>query len=273
MRLGFLLVFLGWSLHANDVRLTSLREGETLSALRNEIAINLKAHARGQCPKAPLRFVKYALKKDDNFFRVVTSAHQDPDTLASLNRLVSHAEIGPGDTLLIPNARGLFTESGGPGAIYVKELDLYFFPGRKFHPEERKLFRGDDFVYPLKTFILTSGYGSRVDPLSSKQTFHGGLDLAAPEGTAVNASRSGTVKFVGNLGGYGTLVVIDHGHGYKTLYGHLKSFSVKVNDRVRAGEEIGKVGSTGRSTGPHLHFEMRKDGKVARPRMVHGVES
>lgn len=241
--------------------------------LREEIAANLKANARGLRMDTPLRFVRYKLGKDDNFFRVVTSAHQDPDTLASLNRLISHAEIGPGDTLIIPNARGLFTESAGPGGIYVRELDLYFYPGRKFHPEERKLFRGDDFVYPLKDFVLTSGYGSRVDPLSSRQTFHGGLDLAAPEGTPVNASRSGIVKFVGTMGGYGTLVVIDHGHGYKTMYGHLKSFNVKVNDRVRAGEEIGQVGSTGRSTGPHLHFELRKDGKVARPRMIHGIES
>ncbi|MCE9596875.1 MAG: M23 family metallopeptidase [Spirochaetia bacterium] len=266
-------LFLGFSVQANEVRLISLRVGEPLSQLRTEIASNLKAHARGGGLATPLRFVRYSLTKNDNFFRVVTSAHQDPDTLASLNRLISAAEIGPGDSILIPNARGLFTESEGPGAIFISELGLYFYPGRKFHPEERKLFRGDDFVYPLKNFILTSGFGSRVDPLSSKQTFHGGLDLAAPEGTSVNASRSGIIKFAGTLGGYGTLVVIDHGHGYKTLYGHLKSFSIKLNDRVKAGEEIGKVGSTGRSTGPHLHFEMRKDGKVERPRLVHGVES
>ncbi len=179
------------------------------------------------------------------------------------------ADLAPGDVILIPNARGLFSDDGTPGSVFVPEAKMHFSAGLRFHPDESKIFRGNDFVYPLRSFVVTSSYGTRLDPFTNKATFHGGMDLAAPEGTPVLASRPGKIVFAGNMGGYGNLIVIDHGHGYKTLYGHLKAFTAKRGDQVQAGAPIGLVGSTGRSTGPHLHFEMRKDGKLARPRLVH----
>jgi len=251
--------------------LSNIYYGESIERLRTEISINLKSQARGRGLAAPLRFAKYTVQRGDDFFRIVTKTHQDPDTIASLNRLVSAGDLAPGDVILIPNARGLFQDLPASESIAIPDRALFFLPGRRLHPEERKIFQGDNFVYPLKEFILTSNYGSRLDPFSNKLTFHGGLDLAAPSGTSVLASRAGIVRFAGKMGGYGNLVVIDHGHGYKTLYGHLSTIVVKVGDPIKGGEKLGAVGSTGLSTGPHLHFEMRKDGRQQRPHFVHGT--
>lgn len=250
--------------------LPDLRTG-VVTGLRDEISLNLRSTRRGKGLAASLRFLRYRVKPGDHFYRIVTSTHQDPDTLASLNSLVSPEDVEPGMELLIPNARGLFTDEAQPGAFAVADLPgRFFMPGSRFHEEELKLFRGDGFVYPLAAFVVTSNFGSRLDPFTRRITFHGGLDLAAPEGTFVAASRSGIVRYAAMAGGYGRLIVIDHGHGYKTLYGHLKQMLVRPGQSVRAGEKIGLVGSTGRSTGPHLHFELRKDGRLERPRMVHG---
>lgn len=107
---------------------------------------------------------------------------------------------------------------------------------------------------------LTSPFGWR------RYEFHPGIDLAAPPGTTVAAADSGTVVYAGWLGGYGQCVQIDHGEGKLiTLYGHLRAFTVKVGQTVKRGDTIGYVGSTGRSTGPHVHFEIRKDGKPVDP--------
>ncbi|HMU82654.1 MAG TPA: M23 family metallopeptidase [Leptospiraceae bacterium] len=259
----------GTAFASEIMTLPSIRSGNAIRLLRDEISQNVKSSMRGQGLAVPIRFARYTVAKDDNFYRIVTSTHQDPDTLASLNHLAAAADLAEGDQILIHNARGIFREEGGPMSVYIPDAKMHFFAGLRFHPEESKIFRGNDFVYPLHKFIVTSSYGTRLDPFTNKQTFHGGMDLAAPEGTPVLASRPGKVVFCGNLGGYGNLVVLDHGHGYRTLYGHLKAFTVKRGAMVAAGAQIATVGSTGRSTGPHLHFEMRKDGQLARPRLVH----
>ncbi len=108
--------------------------------------------------------------------------------------------------------------------------------------------------------LLTSGYGWRGGE------FHTGLDLAAPWGSPVQAADSGTVVVAGWEGDYGNRIIIDHGGGkLQTLYGHLSSFAVRVGDRVGKGQVIGRVGSTGRSTGPHVHFEVRVEGRHVNP--------
>ena len=119
---------------------------------------------------------------------------------------------------------------------------------------------------PLRTAEFTSGFGSRSDPFRHGAAFHPGIDLAAPYGTAVYATAEGTVIRAGwNSGGYGNLVEIDHGRGIITRYGHMSRILVSPGQHVTRGQQVGQVGSTGRSTGNHLHYEVRIDDSPVNP--------
>lgn len=113
---------------------------------------------------------------------------------------------------------------------------------------------------------LASGFGYRIDPVYKTTKFHAGLDFAAPQGSPVYATADGIVEVAGNLGnGFGNHVVINHGFSYETLYGHMVRVKARVGQKVRRGEVIGWVGSTGKSTGPHLHYEVHKNGREINP--------
>jgi len=111
----------------------------------------------------------------------------------------------------------------------------------------------------------TSGFGVRLDPFTRRAAFHTGLDFAGPRMTAVKATAPGTVTFTGRRSGYGNTVEVDHGGGFKTRYAHLASIGVSPGQQVAAGARLGGMGSTGRSTGTHLHYEVWVDGKVQNP--------
>jgi hypothetical protein len=112
---------------------------------------------------------------------------------------------------------------------------------------------------------FTSGFGVRSDPFLGRPAMHTGLDFRAASGDPVRATANGKVASSGWAGGYGRMVEIDHGNGLSTRYGHLSEIDVKVGDQIRIGQVIGAVGSTGRSTGPHLHYETRIDGEAVDP--------
>ncbi|MDB5505627.1 MAG: hypothetical protein JWR75_265 [Devosia sp.] len=112
---------------------------------------------------------------------------------------------------------------------------------------------------------LSSSYGNRTDPFTGKKAFHSGLDFPAAKGTLVLSAGAGKVVFAGQRSGYGNVMEIDHGDGYITRYAHLSAFIATVGQRVNTGTPIAKVGSTGRSTGPHLHFEVRDAGAPLDP--------
>ncbi|MDY5565055.1 MAG: peptidoglycan DD-metalloendopeptidase family protein [Candidatus Limivicinus sp.] len=117
------------------------------------------------------------------------------------------------------------------------------------------------FLWPVASYVyVSSRFGLRVHPITGKTKSHTGIDIASNQGTAVYASDGGSVTLDGWNGGYGNCIMIDHGNGYVTLYGHLSSISVSVGQTVSQGATIGAVGSTGNSTGPHLHFEVLKNG-------------
>ena len=123
-------------------------------------------------------------------------------------------------------------------------------------------FEGVYFSIRPVTGTITSRYGS-VESIRSHA--HSGLDIAAPRGTPIQAAAGGTVSFAGTMGGYGNLVIIDHENGVQTYYGHCSKIYASVGDEVAAGDTIAAVGTTGFSTGNHLHFEIRKDGKTINP--------
>jgi len=120
---------------------------------------------------------------------------------------------------------------------------------------------------PNKTLKrIASGFGYRVDPIYKTRKMHKGLDFSAPKGTEIYATGDGVIQMVKrDRWGYGTHIIIDHGYGYTTLYGHMSKASVKKGENVKRGQVIGLVGSTGKSTGPHLHYEVAKNGVQVNP--------
>ena len=119
-------------------------------------------------------------------------------------------------------------------------------------------------ISPVKG-LLTSGFGYRSDPFTKKRTFHGGIDIVAPRGKEVKSTGDGIVIKTGRLQGLGLAVYVSHGYGITTRYGHLLKIVAKEGDRIKRGDVIGLVGNTGRSTGYHLHYEVRVDGRPVNP--------
>lgn len=149
----------------------------------------------------------------------------------------------PGPAALIPR--------GSNGAIAAGRIAPEP-PGPHLHREAVRAYR-------------SSGFGARLDPITGAESSHAGVDVAAPEGASVRAAFAGTVVRAEAAGGYGNLVVIDHGDGTETRYAHLSKIRAQVGQRVHAGEDLGAVGHTGRATGAHLHIELRQGGVAIDP--------
>ena len=115
---------------------------------------------------------------------------------------------------------------------------------------------------------ISSGFGWRMSPFTGERTFHSGVDIAARQGDTVEACWDGQVIFSGLKDGYGRVVILEHPGGWQSYYGHNSENSVQVGDKVKAGEKIASIGNTGRSTGPHLHFELRRDGLAWDPEKI-----
>jgi murein DD-endopeptidase MepM/ murein hydrolase activator NlpD len=150
-------------------------------------------------------------------------------------------------------------------AIQSKSLDYIL----KLAKAKNKLLSAIPAIQPVRNENLkrmASGFGYRTDPFTKARKMHEGMDFTAKQGTPIFATGDGVVAQADNrASGYGNHIVLRHGYGYETLYGHLSKYNVKAGQRVKRGDIIGYVGSTGRSEGPHLHYEVHKDGKVVNP--------
>ena len=122
-------------------------------------------------------------------------------------------------------------------------------------------------VLPASLAAISSGFGYRHDPFTGGAAMHAGLDFKGPIGAPIHAAARGTVSFVGQKSGYGKVVEVGHGNGLVTRYAHMSRFNAQVGQKVAAGAVIGAIGNTGRSTGPHLHFEVRQNGRALNPRL------
>ena len=156
-------------------------------------------------------------------------------------------------------------------ASQIASLALLFcaclFPreGAAISPPSLKFLGPQGFVYPVMGPRRSSGYGLRVHPIKHFSAMHQGVDLAAPSGSFIRAISGGTVVFADPYAGYGNLVVIKHNKHVTTHYGHCETIRVRAGQHINPGEIIATVGSTGHSTGPHLHFELRVDGESLDP--------
>jgi hypothetical protein len=235
-----------------------------------------------------LSLFSYRMSVDTDLFSLAAACSIPYDTLATLNRIGTAQTLTAGTIILIPSQSGLFvceepdndleflvrslwTGDQAPhyrikAFVGGRQVDFTFFPGAAFHPSERTFFLVAGFRFPLPKGVITSGFGSRVDPFSGKRiTYHSGIDIGAPFGTTVFASRSGRVEETGYSDIYGNYILISHDTTWETLYGHLSRILIVKGKWVSAGDTIGLVGSTGMSTGPHLHFETRKRGVATDP--------
>ncbi|TGK81744.1 M23 family metallopeptidase [Leptospira noumeaensis] len=274
------------SLAANPITLANLEySNPSLKNLRSEIKENLRISKSGVKREEliPLKYYQYKVKKEDNFFKIMARTGMDLETLSSVNELSSPHDLSPGMVLEIPNMRGTFHPEEGNSDEKTKlklaekydvdsnklqfdpERGKWFLPGISMGKSEKSFFYGFGFQFPLTEARISSGFGKRLDPFTKKETFHGGIDLAAEQGSDVFASMDGEVVFKGKQGGYGNLIILKHSLGYETRYGHLFDFSINVGQKVKKGQKIGEVGQTGRATGSHLHFEIRRNSKRERP--------
>ena len=144
--------------------------------------------------------------------------------------------------------------------------DKLFIPGAKLDSVTLQKAMGEVFVYPITTsWRLSSRFGKRADPFTGVASNHTGIDMACPTGTPIRAAKSGKVAYTGYSSVFGNYVIITHADGYQTLYGHMSKILCKKGQSVTQSTKIGLVGSTGYSTGPHLHFTVYKNGKLVDP--------
>lgn len=200
-------------------------------------------------------------KRDNDVYRAIFEAAPIPDS-ARAKELAEEQEIAlverlQGDQLVssITNILNNLKSRVVSQEKSYKQVD-------ELVQNKEKLLSHTPAIQPVSNKDLNriaSGYGSRIDPVYKTVKFHYGLDFAAPQGTPIYATADGTVTIAGNTGnGYGNYVVINHGYGYETLYGHMVRVKARNGQQVKRGEVIGWVGSTGKSTGPHCHYEVHK---------------
>jgi murein DD-endopeptidase MepM/ murein hydrolase activator NlpD len=184
------------------------------------------------------------------------------ETLASANHLSLDAVLHPGQALVIPSQDGPVSAGARQARFRSPAIPA---GGPKLTFQNAPLL-GD--TWPMaqpSEGMITSPFGWRIHPIFGTREFHTGLDIANRAGTPVRAAESGMVRFVGWMGGYGRLVVVTHANGLETSYSHLSAMLVALGQRVARGQVLGRMGSTGWSTGPHLFFEVRRNGMAVDP--------
>ncbi len=240
--------------------------------------------------KEPVTYTEYTVKAGDSISVISRDAGlSNISTLIAVNGISNVRYLREGQKLKIPSMDGLVHRVAAGETVEglsvkyrtpvedildANDLDSYaltvgqelFIPGAKMDSTSLQRAMGELFAWPITAeYRISSRFGARKDPITGADSYHTGIDLACPTGTAVKASMSGTVAKAGWSNVFGNYVIIKHIDGYQTLYGHLSKIKTKKGAFVNQGELIGLVGSTGYSTGPHLHFTVYKNGKLVNP--------
>ena len=240
---------------------------EKLLSLENE-RLQDKYHQLNDQIKATQEQMSELVKRDNEVYRAIFEANPIPDS-ARARALAQEQEIARVENMRSADLVNSIINS-------LNNLGHYISAQKKSYDEIDNLLKNKEqllvstpAIQPVSNKDLTrvaSGFGYRIDPIYKTVKLHAGLDFAAPQGTPIYATANGTVTVAGNTGnGYGNHVVINHGYGYETLYGHMVKVKAKVGQQIKRGEVIGYVGSTGKSTGPHCHYEVHKNGQKINP--------
>jgi len=232
-----------------------------------------------------------AVAKKQSYWTLAKAARINIDTIVGFNPDMEHLNAYVGRPVLLPNQRGALhqVQAGDTPESIERDYGLLtgtvrasnrvgwtgLLPGQVLFlpaaaPRQRTapmqaLFAKRDFFRSPLAGSYSSHMGIRVDPFTGEKRFHNGVDIRAPFNALVAAAADGTVSLAGWNDGFGKCVVIDHAQGFRTLYGHLNAILVHVGEKVKQHQLIGRVGMTGRTTGPHLHFTIWKNKKVQDP--------
>jgi len=232
--------------------------------------------------------IDYQIKPGDTLSEISKAYNIDVGTLISYNKIKDVRKIWAGVNLKIPDTNGLpyivkkgdtlesissdhniplnnILDANNLDSEIISVGDELFIPGAKISEYDYKKATGTLFLYPTHG-RLSSPFGYRTDPFTGVRRMHYGIDLANRIGTPVKATMAGTVIVIGHQSqGYGNYIVIRHARGFQSLYGHLSKILVRKGQRVSQGQRIGEMGSTGRSTGSHLHFSLYKNNVPVNP--------
>ncbi len=229
----------------------------------------------------------YKIKNGDNLWTIAKKYNVSLDAIISLNKIKTPHQLQPGNIINIPNISGVYYEvkKGDSLSRLSKKYNVTYEEIKKYNALGSFLNVGEELLLPqakLTTFErnlifgklfnkpvsgkLTSKYGMRFHPIKKRWLFHTGIDIGDNNLEKITAIANGIVTFVGVRGNYGKLVKIKHANGYESAYGHLNKISVKKGQRVTPKTTIGEVGNTGLSTGPHLHLEIKHNGKFINPK-------
>ncbi len=241
---------------------------------------------RGNFDPSLLSLYRYKPAPSEDLFAVAAAFNLPYETLSTLNNWESPVLFPVSEEILISNIPGMFiplqpltgwekrlagaerSTEGIPVVISSgpdQSRNYIFYPGEKFLRGERISFLGSLFICPLEKGRITSPFGFRPHPFTGENSFHPGVDMRAAIGTPVKAAREGTIIETGTLEIYGFFIIIDHDGDFQTVYAHLNELLVKPGDFVNTGDIIALSGNTGISTGPHLHFEIRRKGIPVNP--------
>ncbi len=280
-------VFLSAQENNRYPEIPSLASGNPLfRQYQDDVSTARMAIAAGKTPE--LHIYRYRVRADDTLLGIAARCSVPYDALASLNRIESRDTALDGRVLLLPSIPGLYLPDRGnnrleqlllssfdpdtPGIISftLYENDgssrtVHCLPDTGFDGTVRAFFLTPTFRFPLPEGVVTSTFGMRKNPVTGNLVFHHGVDLAAPQGTPVLACADGTAISTGYHDVYGYYILLRHEGNRESLYGHLSHRKIELHDTVKSGTIIGNVGSTGQSTGPHLHFEIHENGVPKNP--------
>jgi murein DD-endopeptidase MepM/ murein hydrolase activator NlpD len=256
----------------------TVKLGDTLSSISKEygIEINTITESSKLNPNSTLKNgqkltfpsvngVLYKVEEGANLWDIASSYNISVSSIVNTNSLAASDKIKIGQTLILPGVKKIFTANADSNVISKNNTVVKTASKSKISFKTTRPSRGRRLSPSLGSIIwpvngpITSGFGNRGNE------FHTGIDIGVPSGTHVKAALDGVVAFAGWDGGYGNLVIIDNGNGVKTYYAHNSQLLVKVGQAVSQGEIVSISGSTGRSTGPHVHFEIRINNKVVSP--------